>query len=346
MEDDGPMLSIGELARRTGLPARTIRFWSDAGVLPPAAWTGGGRRLYDAACVARLELVVTLRELGLGLADVRRVLDGQVSVAEVAAVHLEALDTQIRALRLHRAVLTAVVRRAADKEEMTLMNKFARMSVAERRQMIDDFLDDVFGGLVPSPARARRWNAAPNLPDDPSPEQVDAWVGIAELVSDPGFRQRIRQVMDLGARFGRSRPEVHPLRTVPRRPGDPPGHPDHAGASRTRQAEADAGHGEPAGASDGLRDLVHEARENAAEAVQRGCPPDSAEAARVVSRLLEPVPGEEPVDREELMAGLEAATDPRIDRYQQLTAIINGWPPFPSRMQGDLWLLAALRAHG
>jgi len=104
MEDDGPMLSIGELARRAGLPVRTIRFWSNAGVLPPAARTGGGRRLYDAACVARLELIVTLRELGLGLADMRRVLGGQASIAEVAAVHLQALDAQIRALRLHRAV--------------------------------------------------------------------------------------------------------------------------------------------------------------------------------------------------------------------------------------------------
>lgn len=93
MEDDGPMLSIGELARRAGLPVRTIRFWSDAGV-----------RLYDAACVVRLELIVTLRELGLGLADMRRVLGGQASIAEVAAVHLQALDAQIRALRLHRAV--------------------------------------------------------------------------------------------------------------------------------------------------------------------------------------------------------------------------------------------------
>ena len=76
--------------------------------------------------MARLELVATLRDLGLGLADVRRVLDGQVSIAEVAAVHLDALDAQIRALRLHRAVLTVVVKRAADKEEMTLMNKLAK----------------------------------------------------------------------------------------------------------------------------------------------------------------------------------------------------------------------------
>ncbi len=87
------------------------------------------------------------------------------------------------------------------------------------------------------------------------------------------------------------------------------------------------------------------AGENAVAAVLRGCPPDSAEAAQVVSRLLEPVPGEHPVDREELIAALEVATDPRIDRYWQLTATINGWPPFPSHMPGDLRLLAALRAH-
>ena len=301
MEDDGPLLSIGELARRAGLPVRTIRFWSDAGVLPPAARTGGGRRLYDAACVARLELVVTLRELGLGLPDVRRVLDGQVSIAEVAAVHLEALDAQVRALRLHRAVLAVVVKRAADKEEMTLMNKLARMSVAERRQVIDDFLAEVFEDLKLEVAQAPRWGAAWNLPDDPSPEQVDAWVELAELVSDPDFRQRMRQVQDIG-----------------------------------RQVDA----------RDGLQDWLGWAHEHAVAAVLRGCPPDSAEAAQVLNRILEPAPGFHPVDREELIAGLEVTTDPRIERYWQLTATINGCPPFPSHMPGDLWLLAALRAHG
>ena len=96
----------------------------------------------------------------------------QPRIAEVAAVHLEALDAQIRALRLHRAVLAVVVKRAAGKEEMTLMI-LARMSVAERRQMIDDFLAEVFEGI--NAARAPRWGAAWNLPDDPSSEQVDAW---------------------------------------------------------------------------------------------------------------------------------------------------------------------------
>jgi DNA-binding transcriptional MerR regulator len=300
VDDDDPVLSIGELARRTGLPIRTIRFWSDIGLVPPVARTGSGRRLYDAACVARLELVATLRDLGLSLADVRRVVSGQVSVAEVAAVHLDALDAQLRAQRLHRSVLAVVVKRAAGNEEMTLMSKLARMSVTERRQMIDDFLAEVFEGADPSPASAVRWNAAPNLPDDPSPEQVDAWVELAELVSDADFRQRVRQVTDVS------------MRTE---------------------------------ASERLRDWLSWAHDNAVAAVLRGCPPDSAEAAQVVNRILEPVAGEHPLSRAELIAGLEAFTDPRIDRYWQLTATINGWPPFPSYLAGSVWLLTALRAH-
>jgi hypothetical protein len=64
-------------------------------------------------------------------------------------------------------------------------------------------------------------------------------------------------------------------------------------------------------------------------------------------------PGSEPdsgipwgsLRREELLAALELVTDRRIDRYAQLTAIINGWPPFPSYTPAMEWLIAALRAH-
>ncbi len=65
MSATAELCTIGQLARRTGVPARTIRFWSDAGLVPPAARSGSGYRLYDADAVARLDLVRTLRELGL-----------------------------------------------------------------------------------------------------------------------------------------------------------------------------------------------------------------------------------------------------------------------------------------
>jgi len=53
MSTDAELFTIGQLARRTGVPARTIRFWSDAGLVPPCARSGSGYRLYDAAAAAR-----------------------------------------------------------------------------------------------------------------------------------------------------------------------------------------------------------------------------------------------------------------------------------------------------
>ena len=77
IEDGTALFTIGELARATGLTVRTIRYWSDEGVLHPVTRSPGGYRLYDAESVARLELIRTLRELGLGLADVRQVVSGE-----------------------------------------------------------------------------------------------------------------------------------------------------------------------------------------------------------------------------------------------------------------------------
>ncbi|MFG1952645.1 MerR family transcriptional regulator [Micromonospora sp. NPDC048830] len=100
MTDRTELYAIGQLARRTGLTVRTIRFWSDLGLLPPTTRTSGGYRLYDAAAVARLDLLRTLRDLGIGLDAARRILDRQASVADVAGAHVRALDAEIRTRRV------------------------------------------------------------------------------------------------------------------------------------------------------------------------------------------------------------------------------------------------------
>jgi len=51
------LYTIGQAARMTGIAARTIRFWCDAGVLAPADRSASGYRRFDAAAVARLDLV-------------------------------------------------------------------------------------------------------------------------------------------------------------------------------------------------------------------------------------------------------------------------------------------------
>ncbi|HLK77866.1 MAG TPA: MerR family transcriptional regulator [Streptosporangiaceae bacterium] len=202
MSTDAERFTIGQLAERTGVTSRTIRFWSDAGLVPPAGRSATGYRLYDAEAVARLDLVQTLRELGLGLEVVRAVLARATTVAQVAAAHVAVLDDQIRILRLRRAVLKTVATRGNTIEETLLMHKLARLSAQERQQLIDDFVDGVFAGTdpgAPGAGLARRMRQLPaDLPDDPTPEQVDAWIELAELIADPGFRERTRTMAQAG----------------------------------------------------------------------------------------------------------------------------------------------------
>ncbi|SFY53232.1 helix-turn-helix domain-containing protein [Streptomyces sp. F-1] len=205
MNDDGTgLLTIGELARATGLSVRTIRYWSDEDVLAPVTRSPGGYRLYDAASVARLELVRTLRELGLGLDDVRRVLAGERTVAEVAATHVAALDAQIRSLRVTRAVLSTIARRGSSAEETTLMNRLARLSAGERRRIMTEFTARTLHGLdaVDPEVRERMQAITVEPAEDPTPEEVDAWVELAEMIQDPDFRAQLRRAMQFNAADG------------------------------------------------------------------------------------------------------------------------------------------------
>ncbi|WP_449350682.1 MerR family transcriptional regulator [Streptomyces shaanxiensis] len=201
IEDGTGLFTIGELARVTGLTVRTIRYWSDEDVLGPVTRSAGGYRLYDTESVARLELIRTLRELGLGLDVVRQVVAGEKDLASVAAAHVAALDAQIRSLKVTRAVLSTVARRGSTAEEMTLMNKLARLSAAERQRIVDDFVEETFSGLdTADPViRDRLRRIGVDLPDDPTPEQVDAWVELAELLRKEDFRAAMRRMIEFNA---------------------------------------------------------------------------------------------------------------------------------------------------
>jgi len=99
-------------------------------------------------------------------------------------------------------VLKTVATRGNTIEETLLMHKLARLSAQERQQLIDDFVDGVFAGTdpgAPGAGLARRMRQLPaELPDDPTPEQVDAWIELAELIADPGFRDRTRTMAQAG----------------------------------------------------------------------------------------------------------------------------------------------------
>ncbi|WP_372671704.1 MerR family transcriptional regulator [Amycolatopsis kentuckyensis] len=186
--------SIGELARQTGLTVKAVRFYSDRGLVPPSGRNTAGQRRYDDAALARLDVIRILRDLGVDLATIRRVIDGETTVAEVAAEHAAAVEVQIGVLRRRREVLNAVADRGSDPEEAGLSHQRALLSEVERQCLIGDFLADALGDRPELAGIAR--TLTPDLPEDPSPEQAEAWLELAALMRDTEFRANLRRFAD------------------------------------------------------------------------------------------------------------------------------------------------------
>jgi DNA-binding transcriptional MerR regulator len=89
-------LKVGELARRTGLTVRTLHHYDDIGLLKPSLHTESGHRLYTGADVARLQQVLSLRQLGFSLEEIGDCLHRpDFSPLEVIRLHVARLREQI-----------------------------------------------------------------------------------------------------------------------------------------------------------------------------------------------------------------------------------------------------------
>ncbi|HXV93626.1 MAG TPA: MerR family transcriptional regulator, partial [Pseudonocardia sp.] len=93
--------STAEVVRMAGVTSRTLRHYDHVGLLHPARTGHGGLRYYERPQLRRLQHIMLLRELGLGLDDIAAVLDG--TTDEVAALrrhHDRLLHEADRLLRL------------------------------------------------------------------------------------------------------------------------------------------------------------------------------------------------------------------------------------------------------
>ncbi|MFN2477850.1 MAG: MerR family transcriptional regulator [Pseudonocardiaceae bacterium] len=97
-------LTIAELAARTGISVRTIRFYTGLGLIPPPA-VRGRLGLYDECHAARLQLIRDLQELGFTLAAIEGYL------ARIP------LDRSPEDLALHRAARAVAARGARDRQQ-------------------------------------------------------------------------------------------------------------------------------------------------------------------------------------------------------------------------------------
>lgn len=86
--------SIQDLARAAGTTSRTLRHYGQLGLLAPSRVGSNGYRYYDRDSLVRLQRILLLRELGLGLPVIAEVLAGQRDTAAAMRIHLDLLEQE------------------------------------------------------------------------------------------------------------------------------------------------------------------------------------------------------------------------------------------------------------
>ncbi|MET8878664.1 MerR family transcriptional regulator [Nocardia sp. NPDC004604] len=89
--NSGTEWSIQDLAKAAGTTSRTLRHYGQLGLLPPSRIGANGYRFYDQDSLVRLQRILLLRELGLGLPVIAEVLAGEQDTAAALRTHLELL---------------------------------------------------------------------------------------------------------------------------------------------------------------------------------------------------------------------------------------------------------------
>ncbi|TGZ11857.1 MerR family transcriptional regulator [Streptomyces rhizosphaericola] len=305
------LCAIGELAGYAGVSVKTVRFYSDGGLLPEASRSVGGHRRYGPEAVERLALIRSLRGLGLPVAQVRRILDeqdagGTGDVLESAvAGRLRTLGPELRALRWREAALR-LVRDCPPAERPARLRLVGAVAEAPSTAPLVRFWRAWLPAQMPARSVAAFLEVAvPQPPEDPRPAQVLAFARLNAFVS---------------------------------RPCDDGGGPCQPGAHEA------AGARESAVLYAGLAT----AYDLAGEELRRGGTPRPGAALDGFVDAYASTYGirDTPAFRCRLAGQL--AADPRIDRYWELTAEVTGAPdgpvePTPGAAHG--WLLEALGAQ-
>jgi DNA-binding transcriptional MerR regulator len=156
---DTRLPKVGDVARRTGVTVRTLHHYDEIGLLSPSHRAGSGHRLYTAADIGRLQQILSLRQLGFSLDEVRDCLK---------APGFDPLTV----LRLHLARA-----REVHKAQHVLCDRLERLTVAMTRAeevSADDFLKTVEATMSVE-QNLKTANQHFNLPPDQARALAEHW---------------------------------------------------------------------------------------------------------------------------------------------------------------------------
>ncbi|WP_093802581.1 MerR family transcriptional regulator [Streptomyces sp. Wb2n-11] len=302
------LCSIGELAEHAGVTVKTVRFYSDRGLLPEASRSAGGHRRYGPEALDRLRLIRSLRALDLPVPEVHRILDEEDAAGRVledaVAGQLRTLGSQLRALRWREAGLR-LVQECLPGERADRLRLIGAVAAPPSTEALARFWRAWLPPRMPARATAAFLEVAVvQPPDDPSPAQVLAFARLYALAARPcGSVERCQ-------------PEAHKT------------------AGSRGSAVLYAG--------------LAEAYELAGGQLRRNRVPAPGEALDCFVAAYASVYGtRDTPEFRRLLAG-QLASDPRIDRYWELVAEVAtppGGRPEPTPGVAHDWLLEALDAQ-
>jgi DNA-binding transcriptional MerR regulator len=216
---------VGELARETGLSIRTLHYYDEIGLLQPSHKTDSGHRLYTLSDIERIQQVVSLKQLGFPLDEIRDMLNRpHFSPLRVIEMHLTRLREQVKLQQEICERLEAIARKLERSQDVTaeqflktieVMNMFDKYftkeqmeELSQRREMLGEsrireveaewprliaqVRAEMKKGTDPaSPAvqeMARRWNG---LVEEFTGGNLQTAKSVAQVYqNEPGVRQR------------------------------------------------------------------------------------------------------------------------------------------------------------
>ncbi|MBA3523331.1 MAG: TipAS antibiotic-recognition domain-containing protein [Geodermatophilaceae bacterium] len=116
--------SIKELARAAGVTSRTLRHYGQVGLLTPSRIGSNGYRYYDRTCLVRLQRILLLRDLGLGLPAIGEVLTGEQDTSTALGIHLELLEQEQQRIQRQIDSVRTTLRKTEGDEELMVHETF------------------------------------------------------------------------------------------------------------------------------------------------------------------------------------------------------------------------------
>ena len=142
-ETNEAYLQIGEVAERTGVTQRTLRFYEEKGLLRPPSRMDGGFRLYSEEDVKRVEMIRRLQQLlGVSLADIKEMVDAQEMLRELRAQYRPESGVEEKRRQLLKAIDVVQAQYAIVKQKCAQMEEM-KGQLEERLNTFDRWMKEL-----------------------------------------------------------------------------------------------------------------------------------------------------------------------------------------------------------